>query len=203
MLRRSVGKQRHGQALIPAEQHGADHGVGAEACTDLVERGEARLHGYRLPTGTRKRTFVVGVAIVALVGAAVAAWGYTSLRWGCPSYAEANRPRTAAEVIRAFRDNGTPLVPAPRESVAGRKVFRHATAQANVSVVVCATNGCAPNVARLTGGRSRFRRGLSLLNVRIWLAAANAHAAKPLLARTNAAASALSPTTHDTRCFPN
>jgi hypothetical protein len=156
-----------------------------------------------MPTGIRKRTIVGGFVLVALIGGVVAAWGYSSLRWGCPSYAEANRPRTTVEVIRAFRGHGIPLVPAPRQSAAGRRVFRHSTADATVWVVVCATNGCAPNTARLAGGADRVRRGLSFLNVRIWLTASEPHAADSLLARTNAAASRLSSTTEDTRCFPN
>src|SRR5918996_6294477 len=39
IARASVGKQRHREALVAAEQHGPDHRVGPEALADLVERG--------------------------------------------------------------------------------------------------------------------------------------------------------------------
>ena len=151
----------------------------------------------------RKRTSIVGLAVAALVCGAVVAWGYAGLRWGCPSYAEANRPRTNAEVADAFGERGMPLVPAPRQPVARASVFRYATSGATVRVVVCATNGCAPDVAAVGGDRRRFRRGLNLLNVRIWLSASDRRTADSLLTRINAAASALSPGSRDTRCFPN
>ena len=146
----------------------------------------------------RKRTLVVGLAVAAVVSGVVAAWGYVGMRWGCPSYAEANRPRTRAEVTDAFADNGLPLAPTPRESV-----FRHATSGGTVRVVVCATNACAQDAAAVGGDRRRFSRGLNLLNVRVWLSASDRRTADSLLDRMNSAASALSPTTQDTRCFPN
>lgn len=151
----------------------------------------------------RKRTLIVGLAVAALVGGAVAAWGYAGMRWGCPSYAEANRPRTVAEVTNVFGDNDLPLVPAPRESEARASVFRYATSGATVRVVVCATNACAQDMAARGHDRRRFRRGLNLLNVRIWLTASDRRTADTLLSRLNAAASALSRSTRDKRCFPD
>ena len=146
-----------------------------------------------------KRTLVVGLAVAALVGGAVAAWGYAGMRWGCPSYAEANRPRTSAEVTDAFGESGIPLVAAPRQP----RVLGYVTSGGTVRVVVCATNGCAADVAARGGGRGRFSRGLNFLNVRVWLSASDRGTADSLLERMNTAASALSAGARDKRCFPD
>jgi hypothetical protein len=44
---------------------------------------------------------------------------------------------------------------------------------------------------------------VSFLNVRVWVVASEARAARSLLGRIDSAASALSPSSHDKRCFPD
>jgi hypothetical protein len=165
---------------------------------------EAAAPGLSLfPVAIRKRAVVGIVGIAAVVVGVVVAYRYTSLRWGCPSYAEANRPRTVEEVTRAFRDNGIPLILAPEQGVSGARIFRHATPAATVWVVVCKTNQCQPKLDRVVGNRRRVRRGISFLNVRVWVTSSDAGVSGSLLARIDAAASALSPSSQNSRCFPD
>jgi hypothetical protein len=131
----------------------------------------------------------------------VAAYGYTTLRWGCTSYAEANRPFTLDEVTRAFREGTIPLVALPARDVPGARVFRHATGRATAWIVVCATNSCRHKPDPVVDSE-RFRRGIGFHNVSIWLTASNVRASKALLAKIHPVVSDLTPESHEGRCFP-
>jgi hypothetical protein len=134
-----------------------------------------------------------------LAGGAIAAYGFAALRWGCPSNAEASRPRTVDEVTRAFGERAMPLRRAPAR---GSRIFFHATSGATLWVVVCAANGCAPKPEEVVGTDRRVRRGISFLNVWVWLTATDARAERRLLAKVRPVAAELTPSSSEGRCFP-
>ena len=134
-----------------------------------------------------------------LFGGAVVAYGFTTLRWGCPSHAEASRPRTVEEVARAFEKGAIPLRPAPTASA---RTFRHASGGATLWVVVCAANGCAPKPEEVVGKARRVRRGINFLNVWVWLTGPDAGAGRALLARVRPVVAGLTPSSSEGRCFP-
>jgi hypothetical protein len=138
-----------------------------------------------------------------LIGGVVVACGYTTLRWGCPSKAEANRPRTVAEVTRAFGKEAIPLRLAPTQRIAAATSFHHAADGATLWVVVCAGNGCAPEPDEVVGKGRRVRRGITFLNVWVWLTASDTRAERALLAKVRRVAAALTPSSREGRCFPS
>jgi hypothetical protein len=143
----------------------------------------------------------VSLGLAVLLGGGVVAYGFTTLRWGCPSGAEANRPRTVDEVTRAFREGAIPLRLAPTQEVAAARTFRHATDGATLWIVVCAANGCAPK-PEVVVGKGRARRGVNFLNVWVWLTASDARAERALLEKVRPVAAALTPSSREGPCFP-
>lgn len=144
----------------------------------------------------------MSLGLALLLGGAVVACGFTTLRWGCSSDAEANRPRTVDEVTHAFREGRIPLDPAPTQRVVAARTFRHTTDGATLWVVVCAANGCAPKPEEVVGAGRRVNEGISFLNVWVWLTSSDTRAGRALLAKLRPVAAALTPSSREGRCFP-
>jgi hypothetical protein len=133
----------------------------------------------------------------------VVAYGFLSRRWGCPSYAEVNRPLRPAEVTQAFADGGLVLHPVP-SSIAppGGRVYRHTEHNATLVVYVCSKE-CA---ARTRAFPLRFASGplgseIVFRHVRIW-ATGERQARGQLLHKVSPIVSRLVPGSHEGRCFP-
>jgi hypothetical protein len=86
----------------------------------------------------------------------VAAYGYSSMRWGCPSYAEADRPLTPSEVTAAFADGGLVLRQMPTAALRrGGSVYRYREANATLVVYVCSKHCALASDAFLVAFRIR------------------------------------------------
>jgi len=149
----------------------------------------------------RRRT-LAAAAVVALAGGVVGVWGYGTQRWGCPSYAEASRPRTTDEVAEAFRQTGITLERAPEQRIPLATVFRRVTAGATLVTVVCVRLECAFDLRRIADPRRPFHQVVAFLNVWVSVSASDARALRAALRRVDSVASRLSPVSRDDRCFP-
>jgi len=150
-----------------------------------------------------RRIVLVVLALVALIGGAVVAYGYRSLRWGCPSYAEVDRPLRPTEVTKAFADGGLVLHPVPPSTAPrGGRVFRHAEGNAAIVVYVCSTHCVSTSHAfplRFASGPV----GSGIVFRRVWIWATGERQARgQLLNRVSPIVSELTPSSHQGRCFP-
>ncbi|MEX0816737.1 MAG: hypothetical protein WD027_04790 [Gaiellales bacterium] len=157
-------------------------------------------------------------AVAAGIGGAflaVGAFGYSVLRWGCPSDYELQHPIPRAEVEEAFADHGLDLQPAPFPVPLppGARSYRHEADAASLYVVVC-EQLCdsedpqrVPDITQVDfpssrGVTQRMRRGIILLNVHIYLADADRRSAQVLRERAEASADDLDPNPRpDDRCY--
>jgi hypothetical protein len=150
-----------------------------------------------------RRTVLLALALAALIGGAVAGYGYLSLRWGCTSYAEANRPLRPAEVTQAFADGGLVLRPVPPSiAPSGGRVYRHAERNATIVVYVCSKQCVsAPRAFPLRFASGPVGLEIVFRHVRIW-ATGQPQARARLLNKVSPIVSQLTPSTHEGRCFP-
>lgn len=143
--------------------------------------------------GRRLAGWALGILLLAALGGAVAAYGYYALRWGCPSNAETQSPRTSQEVEEAFAQAGLELNPAriPVALPPGAAAYRHERANANLFVVVCEGRACDDQVSDLSkvefaaegGPPQQMRRGVAFLNVFIWATDPDRRSAQRLMKR--------------------
>jgi hypothetical protein len=139
----------------------------------------------------RRRTAVwaLGGLSIAVLGGAVAAYGYYSLDWGCLSSAEVARPFTKEELEAAFAKRGIELAPTdlPVTLPPGRYAYRYAAEGSTLFVVLC--DGCRrrmPDVSGVSitvgsGPPQRMRFGWGLLNADIWVTDADGRSARRLI----------------------
>lgn len=89
----------------------------------------------------RRRTALLVLAGLSLaaVGGTVAAYGYYTLDWGCPSSEELERPIAPEKVVDAFAEGGLSLDLArlPVALPVGARAYHHETEDASLFVVVC------------------------------------------------------------------
>lgn len=161
------------------------------------------------------------LAVFALTGGtaatllAVGAYGYSALRWGCPSNAEIEHPISSASVEEAFAARGLdlrssrfPVLLPPRA-----KAYRHEAEDATVFVVVCdeLCGGEGPHrvpditevvFTSMQGIPQRVRSGIILLNLHIYLTDADRRSAQRLRRKVEASADELDRNPKpDDRCY--
>jgi hypothetical protein len=150
-----------------------------------------------------RRIVLVALALAALIGGAVVAYGYRSLRWGCPSYAEADRPLRPSEVTEAFADGGLVLRPVPPSTAPrGGRVFLHTEGDATIVVYVCSRHcASASHAFPLRFASGPVGSGIVFRRVWIW-ATGERQARGRLLHKVSPIVSELTPSSHEGRCFP-
>jgi hypothetical protein len=139
----------------------------------------------------------LGFLLLAACGTAIGVYGYTRLRWGCPSAEEANRPRQASEGVKAFGKHGIPLSEL-RDDVANSTLYFASSRAGALFVRVC--EGRCAGRQLLPPRKSRVLQGVSFGNVSAWVAAASTSSANALRRRIGPAVDDLTPGS-DTRCF--
>jgi hypothetical protein len=86
-------------------------------------------------TSSKRRRRLAGWAlgglVVAALGAAIVAYGYYTLDWGCPSQAELQRPLASQDVTDAFGQGELKLDPTrfPVALPPGVRAYRHASGE--------------------------------------------------------------------------
>jgi hypothetical protein len=157
---------------------------------------------------------VSGLSVMAL-GGAVAAYGYYTLDWGCPSNADMKRPFATQEVLEAFTQGGLKVEPTrlPVTLPPGARAYRHNTQDASLFVVVCVDlcSGEGPdqlpdflNIDFVVGSGlpQRMRSGINLLNVFIGVTDSDRRSAQRLIKRVHPIVSNLDRTPPpDDRCY--
>ena len=142
--------------------------------------------------------WALGGLVVATFAAAIAAYGYYALDWGCPSQAELQRPLATQEVTNAFAQGGLQLDPAqlPVALPPGARAYHHPSENATLFVVVCdaelrrrrSCDDPLPDLIKVDfatdgGPPQRMRSGVSLLNLFTWATDADNQSAKRLMKR--------------------
>jgi hypothetical protein len=144
-------------------------GIGLAALIRLLRRRRVR---------ARSVLALAAGLLVVLSVAVYGRYGYDVWRWGCPSQAELEAPRSPSEVTRAFADAGLPLARAPwppelwdARAYRGSIAFRHEADGATLHVIVCGTPCRISQQTRPGSPRERFRFGIDLgNNVVAWIA---------------------------------
>ena len=145
-------------------------------------------------------SLALGFLLLATCAAGIGVYGYTKLRWGCPSTEEANRPRDPDEVATAFAGRGLPLAERRRDDVNSTLYLRR-SGDAALFVRVC-ERGCSGPEQLPPRGHAAVRQGVRFGNVVAWIAAPKVASANALRRRVGPAVDDLTPGS-DTRCFPS
>jgi hypothetical protein len=112
---------------------------------------------------------------------------------------EANRPRRASEVVKAFGNRGIPLSEL-RDDVPNSILYLSSSREGALFVRVCERRCSGRQL--LPPRTTRVRQGVSFGNVSAWITATSASSANALRRRIVPAVDDLTPGS-DTRCFPS